>query len=84
MNAAAAPNKNCSLDRNFYLRDRDLYLRALRFSAKKGVPEAQYNLGWHYYAGEGVRRNYKTAHKWFKLAAGQGLAEASPSPLISH
>ena len=38
--------------------------------------EAQYNLGLMYYKGQGVPRDDKTAMKWYRLAAEQGLADA--------
>ncbi len=36
----------------------------------------QYNLGQMYNNGEGVLQNYKTAVKWYTLAAEQGHASA--------
>ena len=38
--------------------------------------DAQYNLGVHYYNGEGVTKNDNEAVKWCRKAAEQGLAEA--------
>ncbi len=43
--------------------------------AEQGYAEAQYNVGWMYDKGEGVPQNYKTAVKWYRLAAEQGDAE---------
>ena len=40
--------------------------------AKQGVVDAQYNLGWMYSYGKGVKKAYKTAAKWYQLAAEQG------------
>ena len=57
----------------------DPALAEIRSLAKMGVPEAQHTLGCHYYYGEGVRKNYKTACKWIKLAAEQGLATSQYS-----
>ncbi len=37
---------------------------------------AQYNLGDCYYNGDGVRKSYGKAVKWYRKAAEQGLAEA--------
>jgi TPR repeat protein len=44
--------------------------------AKQGNAVAQYNLGHMYYNGQGVPQDYKTAVKWWKLAAEQGYARA--------
>ena len=42
--------------------------------AKRGSAPAQFNLGLMYDKGEGVKRNYKMAVKWYKLAARQGIS----------
>ena len=42
--------------------------------AERGVPGAQYNLGRMYVNGWGVPQDYKTAVKWYTLAAEQGYA----------
>ena len=44
--------------------------------AKRGDATAQCNLGWMFYAGKGVKRDYKAAVKWFRKSAKQGYAEA--------
>jgi len=44
--------------------------------SKQGDAFAQYNLGMMYENGEGVPQDYKTAVKWYKLAAEQGNADA--------
>ena len=44
--------------------------------AEKGNPEAQYNVGWNYFHGEGVPQDNKEALKWYRLAAEQGHAKA--------
>ena len=46
------------------------------FYPKKEVMIAQYNLGLMYDEGQGVPQDYKTAVKWFTLAAEQGDAFA--------
>jgi uncharacterized protein len=51
-------------------------LRLLRPLADRGVAEAQRELGFMYYNGEGVPQNYAEAVKWYHLAADQGLAGA--------
>ena len=40
--------------------------------AKKGRPDALYNLGLAYSTGQGVSVDYVAAHKWFNLAAMKG------------
>ena len=40
--------------------------------AKKGVSEAQSNLGLMYQKGQGVEQNYIEAHKWFNIAGMNG------------
>ena len=44
--------------------------------AKSGVMEAQVNLGHMYIRGDGVKKDYAEAAKWYKKAAEQGYAEA--------
>lgn len=44
--------------------------------AKKGDAEAQFNLGWAYYIGDGVSRDRPHAINLFRLAAEQGNAKA--------
>ena len=59
--------------------DRGDYATALKeFTplAKQGNATAQFNLGVMYANGQGVPKNYKTAVKWWKLAAKQGFALA--------
>jgi hypothetical protein len=51
-------------------------LRLLRPLADHGVAEAQRELGFMYYNGEGVPQNYAEAVKWYRLAADQGLTGA--------
>jgi TPR repeat protein len=44
--------------------------------ARQGNADAQYNLGDMYEYGQGVSQDYKTALKWYRLAAKQGDADA--------
>ena len=44
--------------------------------AEQGDAGAQYNLGLMYRNGQGVPQDYKTAVKWYTLAAEQGIALA--------
>ena len=41
--------------------------------AKQGDADAQFNLGLMYDKGQGVPQDYKTAVKWYRLAAEQGM-----------
>jgi TPR repeat protein len=44
--------------------------------AKQGNAVAQYFLGFMYLNGDGVTQDYKSAAKWYRLAAEQGYAGA--------
>ena len=44
--------------------------------AEQGNAKAQFNLGWMYANGQGVRQDDAQAVQWFGKAAEQGLAEA--------
>lgn len=44
--------------------------------AEDGLPEEQYRVGLAYSTGEGVPLDLVTAHKWFNLAAMNGVMEA--------
>ena len=45
-----------------------------KVAAEKGMKEAQSNLGYCYYKGIGVAKNYEEAVKWYSKAANQGYA----------
>lgn len=45
-------------------------------AANQGNAAAQYNLGYCYVHGQGVKQDNEEAMKWFKSAAEQGQAEA--------
>jgi TPR repeat protein len=47
-------------------------LAQYELEAKKGRPDALYNLGLAYSTGQGVEVDYIAAHKWFNLAAMKG------------
>jgi TPR repeat protein len=54
---------------------RDDYPTAVRLFldlAEMGYPGAQFQLGFLYRRGDGVRQDYAEALKWFQLAANQG------------
>jgi TPR repeat protein len=51
-------------------------LQDLLADAKAGDSAAQFTLGTYYWRGVGVRRNRKSAIKWWKLATEQGHTEA--------
>ena len=42
----------------------------------RGNAEAQNDVGFSYYTGQGVSQDYAEAVRWYRLAADQGLAEA--------
>ena len=55
-------------------------LRLLRLAAeKKGYPPAQFNLGWMYANGKGVKLDNGLAYMWYSLAAAQGYEGAIES-----
>ena len=49
---------------------------ALRVRAWQGDPEAQFDLGYAYFVGEGVPQDEAEAAWWVRLAADQGYAAA--------
>ena len=51
-------------------------LREFRQAAGHGDAHAQNILGFFYYHGTGVTRDYAEALRWYKEAADQGVAEA--------
>ena len=55
------------------------YTTALRLAeplAERGDAEAQYNLGFMYAVGQGVRQDFVRAYMWLDLAAAQGYPDA--------
>lgn len=54
---------------------RDAFVR-LKYEAQKGIPEAQYAIGYMYYYGQGVNENRKRAIYWINQAARAGHPEA--------
>ena len=45
-------------------------------SADAGIPDEQFRAGLLFSTGDGVQQDLVTAHKWFNLAAMNGIAEA--------
>lgn len=45
-------------------------------AGNQGNADAQYQLGWCYYCGNGVPQNFATAAKWYQKAAEQGRVKA--------
>jgi len=45
--------------------------------AEAGIPQAQYNLGVIYTNGNGIRRDYVEAYKWFAIALAAGNIDAA-------
>ena len=60
------------------IRDRDgkEAVKWYRLAAEQGDADAQYNISYMYYDGQGVIQNYKEAVKWCRLAAEQGDVDA--------
>ena len=55
------------------------YTEAFKYckkSAEEGIAEAQFNLGYMYQNGQGVKQDYFKAFEWYQKAAEQGLAPA--------
>ena len=51
-------------------------LESLRSIAEQGDPQAQFQLGMHYYRGKEIARDYIEAAKWLMKSANQGNADA--------
>jgi hypothetical protein len=51
-------------------------LERLQAAAEAGDARAQNDLGWMYFTGDRVKRDYDKAFQWFKRAAEQGNATA--------
>jgi hypothetical protein len=56
--------------------DSALAVKEYREAAEQGDGLAQYSLGFLYYKGQGVPRDYAKAVKWWQKGAEQGTAEA--------
>ncbi len=54
-------------------------VRLYCLAAEQGNARAQFNLGGDYYDGELVKKDYRAAMYWLRLAALQGLKYMSPS-----
>lgn len=50
----------------------EIYIKA----AEEGNAEAQFDIGYAYFNGEGIQRDYTSAAMWFKRAARQNFAKA--------
>jgi hypothetical protein len=75
----AAP---AALDRGYYALRAGNYAEALKWyqqAADQGNAMAQQQLGFLYYNGFGVHRDYSTAAIWYRRAAEQGLAVGESS-----
>jgi TPR repeat protein len=53
-------------------------------SAEAGNAEAQFELGWMYFNGEGVPKNTAKAEKWFRKSAEQENAGAQTQLRFMH
>ena len=54
-------------------------LQELHTRAEHGDPQAQFRLGLQYARGDGVKKDYRKAIKWYRRAATQGHARAQLS-----
>ncbi|MGE0256508.1 MAG: tetratricopeptide repeat protein [Alphaproteobacteria bacterium] len=63
--------------RAFELRAYEKAVRMWEPLAEAGIPQAQYNLGVIYTNGNGVRRDYVEAYKWFAIALAAGNIDAA-------
>lgn len=54
---------------------RSLLCRHFLMDKERSTSSAN-QVGWHYYYGEGVERDYSEAVKWFFMAADKDCAEA--------
>jgi len=72
--AVAGPYEDglAAYEKGEYQKALELYTSA----AEQGVVDAQLLLGFLYFNGEAVAKNYPTAYKWFKKAADQGDARS--------
>lgn len=55
------------------------YVEKFLQSADEGIPDDQYRAGLCYSTGDGVQQDLISAHKWFNLAAMNGVDEARES-----
>ena len=60
----------------YFNKDYKKYIGERFAAAEDGQRQAYYDLGLLYSTGQGVQRDYVTAHKWFNLAAISGLRRA--------
>ena len=52
--------------------------------AQQGDPAAQFNLGWCYANGQGVKQDWQKVIEWFTKAAEQGNADAQYNLGVSY
>lgn len=53
-------------------------IRDLHLEARKGNAKAELALGYLYYQGKDVEKDFEEASRWFGLAASHGITEAVP------
>ena len=59
-------------------------LKLYTYAAEKGVAKAQYEIAQFYYYGRGVKKSYKKAAKYYKLASDQGDIFAMKKLAVMH
>lgn len=62
----------------------NIIIDLLKKSAESGNAEAQYNLGAHYYNGDGVEKSYEKAVCWFINSANQGNPDAEKMMAVCY
>jgi hypothetical protein len=56
-------------------------IEKLRMAAKSGNPDAQFELGLHYFEGKGVTKDLVEAYIWFRIAATKGHAASKSAAM---
>ena len=80
-------NSEEQLKKAFEAIDKGNYATALEIFmplAKHGDPQAQYNLGFLYRIGQGVKQDYHKAYHWYSLSAEQAYPQAQYKVGLMH
>lgn len=65
--------------RNDEVRKKDLEkaFEYFHLAAQQGIDNAQFNIGFLYHYGQGVKQNYEEAARWYEKAMAQGKEDAT-------
>lgn len=75
--AQKTPEELCGLGtRYFNMKDYPLAVSLYEQAAARGHAMAQYNLGYCYHSGTGVKQDYAVSVTWLQKAAQQGIVQA--------